>query len=191
MITDSIGRCCRLAYWPIPSARLTATRNFWLPDRKATLIGFSPVPRLYASSSSALAEAPSPLASPTSRRYSCPPDSRSSTALAYSTTCRSAWRTRYSWRRSRPSSSASSRVLAVPARRQPLERGGDPAPGGVLHHLLLLQPAVDLAQLLLGLVALVRQVLQLALDLLELHPVGVQGAVQRLLLHLQPGVLGP
>ena len=34
------------------------------------LIGFSPVARLYASSSSALAELPSPLASPLSRKYS-------------------------------------------------------------------------------------------------------------------------
>ena len=55
MMTLSIGRCRRLAYWPMPSARLTATRNFWLPERKATLIGRSPVARLNASRSSALA----------------------------------------------------------------------------------------------------------------------------------------
>src|SRR5436189_69795 len=47
MMTDSIGRCCRLAYWPIPSARLTATRNRWLPLRNATLIAEPPVVPLY------------------------------------------------------------------------------------------------------------------------------------------------
>ena len=31
MMTDSIGRPAPRAYWPIPRARLTATRNFWLP----------------------------------------------------------------------------------------------------------------------------------------------------------------
>ena len=63
----SMGRWRRLAYWPMPSARLTATRNFWLPERKATLIARSPVARLNASRSSAFAEAPSPPASPERR----------------------------------------------------------------------------------------------------------------------------
>src|ERR1700719_4223653 len=73
MMTLSIGRCCRLAYWPMPSARLTATRNFWLPDRNATLIGRSPVARLYASRSSAFSDPPSPLASPDHFKKHRPP----------------------------------------------------------------------------------------------------------------------
>ena len=54
MMTLSIGRCCLLAYWPIPSASATATRNRWLPLRNATLIADPPVTRLEHSRSSAL-----------------------------------------------------------------------------------------------------------------------------------------
>src|SRR5438045_299596 len=54
MMTLSIGRCCLLAYWPMPSASATDTRNRWLPLRKATLIAAPPVTRLEHASSSAL-----------------------------------------------------------------------------------------------------------------------------------------
>ena len=85
MMTDSMGRCCRLAYWPMPRARLTATRNFWLPLRKATLIGFSPVHAIVRFQIERLGRTALALASPLSFKYNCPPERRSSTALAYST----------------------------------------------------------------------------------------------------------
>ena len=81
MMTLSIGRCCRLAYWPMPSARLTATRNFWLPRRNATLIAAA------AGRRGCTPPGPAPCRSPPRRRRrpasgtAARRDSRSSTAL--------------------------------------------------------------------------------------------------------------